>query len=127
MTALDDHRRLQSLVEGEPSPPPVPRTDLPEALADHPWAPYWRPASRHTCALLLGHVVGTNGYGHTVGLRYSEIVDIVRELHPGCLTTSHTLRWYAGQIRAGDLPDASGRPYGPRLPQYRPRSAPSRT
>lgn len=122
MTAQSEHRRRQSLVEGEPRPMPPRHRDLPAELARHPWAPFWRPASRHTCALLLEHTLGTNGYGRTVGLMYSRILDVLAELRPGDRTSPATLRWYAVQMRAGDLPDETGRSYERALPQYRPHS-----
>lgn len=122
MTAQVEHRRLLSLVVGQPNPMPPQHRDLPVELTGHPWAPFWRPASRHTCALLLEHPLGTNGYGRTVGLRYSEILDVLAELRPGDRTSAATLRWYAVQMRAGDLPDETGRSYERALPQYRPHS-----
>lgn len=119
---MTEHRRLLTTVSGDPAPAPAPHPDLPDALTDHAWAPYWRPASRHTCALLLEHTVGVNGYGRTVGLRYSEILDILAELRPGDRTSPATLRWYGVQMRAGDLADERGRFHERLMPQYRPHS-----
>ena len=122
MSEQAEHRRRQTWVEGEPSPEPPRHRELPSKLRGHRWAAFWRPASRHTCALLLEHTVGTNGYGRSVGLTYSTILDVLAELRPDDRTSPATLRWYAVQMRAGDLLDESGRAYERALPQYRPHS-----
>lgn len=119
---MTDHRRLLATVSGDPSPSPEPHPDLPASLSDHPWAPYWRPASRHACALLLEHTVGVNGYGRTVGLTYARILEVLAELRPQDRTSPATLRWYGVQMRAGDLPDEEGRFHERSMPQYRPHS-----